>query len=31
MLSEWVDYQGKAGFLKCILKMVILKIVASAN
>ena len=31
MLSEWVNYQGKAGFLNWSFKMVFLLILASTN
>ena len=31
MLTEWVQYQGKAGFLKRIFKMVFLEILSSVN
>ena len=31
MLSEWLQYQGKAGFFNWIFKMVFLEILASAN
>ena len=31
MLSEWLQYQGKAGFFNWIFEMVFLEILAIAN